>query len=254
MRAIESSRSRAMRFRAIGWLTVTAVAAVALIAPTSSLAIEKNPTCADSGYPLSFKIDTGTLANKTYQAGDASVVTNWEGQQITLSNLSGDGQTFDWSSTKPVSLVIVKAGDDNHRFYTYAPPATSGTGLTHGQGQQGISHIDFCGATQQSAPPSSAPPSSAPPSTPPPGATTPPPGATATPTVAPTAGGATPTPTVAPTGSSASETATPDRTLPPTDILAGEAQPSPDSWRLVLVAIAGLLAGILVLTPNRRRR
>jgi len=61
-------------------------------------------------------------------------------------------------------------------------------------------------------------------------------------------------PTVAPTGSSLSETATPVPTLPPTDNLTGQAQPSPDSWRLVLVAIAGLLAAILVLTPNRRRR
>jgi len=236
MRARGSSRSRVMRFRAIGWIVVVALLALAVLGPTSSLASTENPTCADAGYSLSFKIDTGSLANKTYKAGDAVVVTNWDGQEITLSNLSNDGQTFDWSSTKPVSLVIVKAGSDNHRSYQYDPPASSGTGLTHGAGQQGISHISFCGSPLLSTPPPTTPPS--PPISTPPPPTTPPP---------------TTPPTVAPTGSSLSETATPEPTLPPTDSLAGEAQPSPDSWRLVLVAIAGLLAAILVLTPNRRR-
>jgi hypothetical protein len=94
--------------------------------------------------------------------------------------------------------------------------------------------------------------------TPTPGQPTPtptptPPGATPTPTptVAPTSGGAA-TPT--PAGAVGGETGTPVATLPPTDTLAGDAQPSPESWRLVLVGIAGLLAGTLVLTPSRRRR
>jgi hypothetical protein len=57
-----------------------------------------------------------------------------------------------------------------------------------------------------------------------------------------------------PTGSSGGETGSPDRTLPPTDTLAGEAQANPESWRLVLIMIAGLLSAILVLTPDRQRR
>jgi hypothetical protein len=37
-------------------------------------------------------------------------------------------------------------------------------------------------------------------------------------------------------------------------VLGGQAQTNPDSWRLVLVAIAAILAASLVLTPARRRR
>jgi outer membrane protein assembly factor BamB len=58
-----------------------------------------------------------------------------------------------------------------------------------------------------------------------------------------------------PTGSGGGETGTPpSRTLPPTDALPGPADGHGDSWRFVLIAIAGLLSGILVLTPSRRRR
>jgi hypothetical protein len=64
-----------------------------------------------------------------------------------------------------------------------------------------------------------------------------------------------PTPTPTPPGSeSPIVTATPGRTLPPTDAIGGLGQPAPDSWRLVLVAIAGILSATLVLTPARRRR
>jgi hypothetical protein len=64
-----------------------------------------------------------------------------------------------------------------------------------------------------------------------------------------------PTPTPTPPGSeSPIVTATPGRTLPPTDALSGHAQPTPDSWRLLLVAMAGILSATLILTPARRRR
>jgi hypothetical protein len=44
-------------------------------------------------------------------------------------------------------------------------------------------------------------------------------------------------------------------TLPPTDGLsAGSSAPSSDSWRLVFLAMAGLLAVTLVLTPEGRRK
>ena len=40
-------------------------------------------------------------------------------------------------------------------------------------------------------------------------------------------------------------------TLPPTDTLSGSTQaPSGDSWRLILLAMAGLLATTLLLTPT----
>ena len=170
-------------FRAAGWLGVVAMLAIAILGPGAGSALaapvvthpDGNPTCADLGYSLSFKIDTGDLENKTYDENDNDVVTNWDGQEITISGLSADGQTFDWSSTEPVSAVLVKAGSDNHNLYTYNPPVTSDDNLTHDTGQQGISHLLFCG----DAPVATPTPTVAP---------------TPTPTVAPT-----PTPTVAPT-------------------------------------------------------
>jgi len=41
-------------------------------------------------------------------------------------------------------------------------------------------------------------------------------------------------------------------TLPPTDSLSGGSQaPGGDSWRLILLAMAGILATSLLLTPAR---
>lgn len=52
------------------------------------------------------------------------------------------------------------------------------------------------------------------------------------------------------------ETGVPAVTTPPTDSFGDPAQPSSDSWRLILIVMAGLLAAVLVLTPatgtNRR--
>jgi hypothetical protein len=43
-------------------------------------------------------------------------------------------------------------------------------------------------------------------------------------------------------------------TLPPTDTLSGSpSAPSGDTWRLILLAMAGILAGTLVLTPNQSK-
>ena len=82
------------------------------------------------------------------------------------------------------------------------------------------------------------------------GATNPTPTPTPTPTPVPT-----PTPTPTGTGGVAGETGAPRVTLPPTDALSGSTQaPSGESWRLVLLAMAGILAGALLLTPSGARR
>jgi hypothetical protein len=94
----------------------------------------------------------------------------------------------------------------------------------------------------------------------PPTATPVPPTATPAPTgtVAPTQTVA-PTATPAPTGGVGGATATPAATaaptLPPTDSL-GDAAPATggDSWRIVLLALAGTLAAALLLTPARAYR
>ena len=67
------------------------------------------------------------------------------------------------------------------------------------------------------------------------------------------------TATPAPTGGVGGATATPAptaaTTLPPTDTL-GDAAPATggDSWRIVLLALAGLLTAALLLTPARAYR
>ena len=49
-------------------------------------------------------------------------------------------------------------------------------------------------------------------------------------------------------------TATP--TLPPTDTLGGDSTMAPanDSWRILLVVLAGILASALILTPSPATR
>jgi hypothetical protein len=93
---------------------------------------------------------------------------------------------------------------------------------------------------------------------------TPTPDATPTPTPTPEQPTPTPTPvpstdptpvptpesTPTPTGSVLSEVGAPRITLPPTDTLSeGTETPSGDNWRLILLAMAGILATTLILTP-----
>jgi hypothetical protein len=53
-----------------------------------------------------------------------------------------------------------------------------------------------------------------------------------------------------PTGEVLAETGAPAVTLPPTDTLSGSTQaPAGESWRLILLAMAGILATTLLLTP-----
>ena len=49
-------------------------------------------------------------------------------------------------------------------------------------------------------------------------------------------------------------TETPAITLPPTDTFGMSATPTNESWRLMLVLMAGLLASILILAPKRASR
>jgi hypothetical protein len=258
--SIGRRKTRASAMRMVGWLAVSAMLAVAILGPAASSTLAApvitnppgNPTCEDLGYSLSFKIDTGDLEEATYGDGvgpeESVVATNWDGQEITLSNV--EGQSFDWSSTLPVSAVLVKAGVDNNALYTYDPAVTSDTGLTHGAGQQGISHLLFCGdePEEPSEAPSEAPseePSEAPseepseaPSEEPSGSEEPIESDSPAPSFSQGVGGITSAPSAA-------------ATLPPTDGIGDAAAPAGDTWRMLLVVMAALLASILVLTPGR---
>ena len=61
--------------------------------------------------------------------------------------------------------------------------------------------------------------------------------------------------TLAPEESAAGVTATPAITLPPTDTFgSGPMAPANDSWRILLVVMAGILASALILTPSPATR
>jgi hypothetical protein len=92
---------------------------------------------------------------------------------------------------------------------------------------------------------------------------TPTPEVTPTPTPTGSVGGATGTPeiTPSPTGSVGGATGTPGTTLPPTDTIGAAGTGSTgEAWRLIVLAMAGMLAAALLLTPakavvrNDRRR
>jgi len=56
-------------------------------------------------------------------------------------------------------------------------------------------------------------------------------------------------------GEVAGETGAPAVTLPPTDSLSSGSQgPVGDSWRLIVLAMAGILAATLLLTPTEAQR
>jgi len=251
--------------RRVGWLSVASMLALALLAPTANAASVEptdpgsgNPTCTDlnPAWTLSFKIDTGDLEERTYEWNEgAPVASNWTGQAITLSNLSGDGQTFDWSSTLAVSGVLVKAASDNHALYTYVPPVTSDTELTHGGGQQAISHLLFCGDPSTTTTTTTTETTTTETTTT--ETTTTETTTTETTTTETTTTETTTTETTTPSQSVLAETGTPSVTLPPTDSISGTSAPSDGTWRLALIALAALLASVLVMTPalatSRRR-
>lgn len=79
--------------------------------------------------------------------------------------------------------------------------------------------------------------------------TTPDPTPTPTPNPTPSP---TPETTPSPTGSVLSEVGTPQITLPPTDTLSASTEaPTGENWRLILLAMSGILALTLILTPDR---
>src|ERR1044071_5581946 len=127
----------------IPWAAGLVVAALLSFPPAAEAAsvnpvfVPGNPTCADLGYPFSFKIDPPNAG--TYSIDGINTVT-----------VTTDGISFDWSSTLGIDAVIGKGGP-NANVYVYDPPAeaTSDTDLHSPVNPSngkffGLSHIDFC--------------------------------------------------------------------------------------------------------------
>jgi hypothetical protein len=244
---ISVPRHRHRLARRLSWLVVTGLAAAAFVLPSGSFAAGNPPSVECAGFDFYFKIQTPT--DGTYEAGDPGVEASWPGQVITISNASDDDQSFDWASTQVVSQIVVKAGDDSTTI-TGGLPGTSGS--IDNDDQQAISHVTWCGNAPEPTPEPTPAPTPEPTPAPTPEPT---PAPTPEPTPAPT-----PAPTPTPTGGVGGATATPPAatagtTLPPTDALGDTAPASGgDSWRLILLALAGTLAAALMLTPAKAVR
>ncbi len=65
---------------------------------------------------------------------------------------------------------------------------------------------------------------------------------------------ATSSPSTSPSGEVAGVTSKPQTTPPPTSTGGLPGTPSDGSWRIILLAMAGLLAMVLLLTPAQARR
>jgi hypothetical protein len=127
-----------------------------------------NLTCTEIGQLL---VAAGVLPELPNWTGSTKVdppseATDVGAAGLTISNLSNseDGVAFDWTTQIPIDVVYVKSGEGASRVYVYDPAtgATSGTGLTTGDGKQ-ISHIDICWGLHEPTPTTSEPPTSEPP-------------------------------------------------------------------------------------------
>jgi hypothetical protein len=250
-----TARTRSRLGRRLAWLVVLGLTITSLATPSASvlaasvapipISNDASPTCAD--YDGTFGGGQTWLETKKDPPGNGTLTVAGFGT-ITITNFqqsdSTDPGSFDWSSTFGIDAVLVKAGSDQHNLYVYAATAgaTESMGDTELEPQDGsgngISHISFC--YDAGTPPT---PTATPTPTPTPTAT--PPGATPTPTPTGGVGGATGTP-----GGGAGG-ATSDPTLPSTSSIDQVSGPTSDGWRLILLALAGLLAAALLLTPAR---
>jgi hypothetical protein len=211
------AQTRSRRGRRLAWLSVVGLSAAALFAPSSS---------ALAAQPEDIIICHSTGANTNpyvihtpAKSGDVS------GHADHTGPVWFDGITVEWGDIIPP--------------FDYAGGSFPGLNWT-AEGQ--AFYDNDCNIPAQATP--SPTPTLAP---------------TPTPTLAPTPTppGATPSPTPAPTGGVGPATgeppaATADPTLPSTSTIDGTGTgPTGDGWRIVLLAMAGLLAAALLLTPAR---
>ena len=101
--------------------------------PSSSV-VEGNPTCGALGdYDFEFRIDEEDPEG-TFTDPDTGI-------EVTVTIVQDDPMAIDFTSSIPVSAVLLKAGPGGI-LYTYDPPVTEGSGLV--SPKDSISHISFC--------------------------------------------------------------------------------------------------------------
>lgn len=122
--------------------------------------VSGNPTCAtlnasndptfahiteDWGLKLDFTPPDGMSGPYPFTSGSGRVLTGGASPEPTNSvAINRSGNTFDFTSTRSITAVIVKGGPDGN-VYVYPSQALADQGLTTpGSGSFGISHIEFC--------------------------------------------------------------------------------------------------------------
>jgi hypothetical protein len=217
-----TAQTRSRASRRLGWLVVIGLALSALLWPATAIAAQETIKICHA---------TGSDANP-YVVNNPSKDGKVSGHADHTGPIWFDGIDGDWGDIIP--------------SFTFDGGSFPGLNWTT-QGQ--AIYNNDCNIPDPTATPTQAPtatPTQAPTATP----TQAP---TATPTPAPT-GSVEPTQTINPTptpaGSVEGATATPARTLPSTSTIDGSGNgPMNDGWRVVLLALAGILAAALLLTP-----
>ncbi|MCA1589538.1 MAG: hypothetical protein LC734_03945, partial [Acidobacteria bacterium] len=114
-------------------------AANASVTPT---VVYGNLTCAECGYAGELKIERDRERDRyagTYSFSD--------GGNLTISNTqptSGEEKSFDFTSTREVGAVLVKAGSEEQNLFTYNNGTFGDKDLFTFERNHGISHISFC--------------------------------------------------------------------------------------------------------------
>jgi hypothetical protein len=265
----ELSRRRGRLARRLSWLVVAALATAALF-PLPAFAAPPPPGVAPNAEDVQF-VD-GNPECDTEHSTKVDPPAEGTFGPVEITNLTDT--SFDWALTASglddfdMAAVIVKAGSGAFVYFYEDTTDDSDTNLQSPSNdndpqapQADISHLVFCYNDKQEPEPTPTPveptPTPVEPTptpvepTPTPVEPTPTPvEPTPTPTgeVEPTA-----TPTATPTGGVEGATGTPKTTLPPTDTLGSTQSPSGDGWRMILLAMAGLLGAALILHPSESR-
>jgi hypothetical protein len=277
MKAIEFSH-RSGRARRVSWLVVAGLTTAALVGPGTGAASADTVWATVTGYA------EGTNGNNDPESWGQDC-TKLDNPKVDTYVLGADyALVIVKAGSEAANPGFVNTLFANASMGQTVWADTNGSGV-YDEGDKGISHIIFCGprettttttttettttetttettttettSTQTTTEPTPTPtPTPDPTPTPTPNPTpTPTPNPTPTPTPEPTpTPDATETVTSLPTGEVLSEVGGPAVTLPPTDTLPqGTAAPGGDNWRLILLGMAGILAGSLVMTPAEAR-
>jgi hypothetical protein len=253
-------RPRHLSFRSLGWLAVLAMVALSVVSPLSVAANGNNGTLKIHGWGT----PAGTMNNDpkvcvfnvegfNFDSGQTGYI-KFDVQGGDAPHVIPEGP-FDWGPANA-------QGRYDTEYYSLKPGHYKATLYGKTVGRNGQTQIDVKAKSKVfKVECVEATPTPTPETNP-----TPKPTPKPTPTPTPTPGGgegaATPTPTPkatpTPHGGVSGATGTPHLTLPPTDTgIASAAPEGSDSWRIVLLGLAALLAAVLVVTPGRssiRRR